>query len=110
MLYIGGNGGLVRAIKAVIAEDEPVLRLDLRRALAACGPELVICADAEDGFEALRALHEHAPGILFLDIEMPGLSGLEVAKQASGKCHIVFVTASIAMQWRPSSRERSTTY
>lgn len=81
------------ALKAVIAEDEPVLRSDLRAALARLWPELTICADVEDGFEALRALHEHAPGILFLDIEMPGLSGLEVAKQASGKCHIVFVTA-----------------
>lgn len=93
MLYIGGNGAPMRAIRAVIAEDEPVLRLDLRQALARLWPELVICADVEDGFEALRALHEHAPVILFLDIEMPGLSGLEVAKQASGKCHIVFVTA-----------------
>jgi len=93
MLYIGGNGSPMRAIRAVIAEDEPVLRMDLRNALARLWPELVICADVEDGFEALRALHEHAPRILFLDIEMPGLSGLEVAKQASGKCHIVFVTA-----------------
>jgi DNA-binding LytR/AlgR family response regulator len=83
----------MRSIKAVIAEDEPVLRLDLRQALARLWPELVVCADVEDGFEAVRALHEHAPAILFLDIEMPGLSGLEVARQASGKCHVVFVTA-----------------
>ncbi|MCC6193159.1 MAG: response regulator transcription factor [Burkholderiales bacterium] len=83
----------MRVLKAVIAEDEPVLRLDLRHTLARLWPELEICADVEDGFEALHALHEHAPAILFLDIEMPGLSGLEVARQASGKCHIVFVTA-----------------
>ncbi len=83
----------MRAVRAVIAEDEPVLRQELGRALARLWPELVICADVEDGFEALRALREHAPAILFLDIEMPGLSGLDVAKQASGKCHIVFVTA-----------------
>jgi DNA-binding LytR/AlgR family response regulator len=94
MLYIGGKGEApMRPLKAVIAEDEPVLRMDLRRTLERLWPELTICADVEDGFEALRALHEHAPGILFLDIEMPGLSGLDVAKQASGKCHIVFVTA-----------------
>jgi DNA-binding LytR/AlgR family response regulator len=83
----------MRAVRAVIAEDEPVLRLELRQALSRLWPELMICADVEDGFEAVRALHEHAPIILFLDIEMPGLSGLEVAKQASGKCHVVFVTA-----------------
>ena len=83
----------MRALRAVIAEDEPVLRGELRDTLARLWPELVICAEAEDGFEALRALSEHAPDILFLDIEMPGMSGLEVAKQASGKCHIAFVTA-----------------
>lgn len=81
------------ALKAVIAEDEPVLRVELRKTLAKLWPELVICAEAEDGIEALRALDEHAPDILFLDIQMPGMSGLEVARQASGKCHVAFVTA-----------------
>ncbi len=80
-------------LKGIVAEDEPVLRVQLRRTLAELWPELVICAEAEDGLEALRALSEHAPHVLFLDIEMPGLSGLEVAKQASGKSHVVFVTA-----------------
>ena len=80
-------------LKAVIAEDEPVLRGELRDMLAKIWPELVICAEAEDGIEALHALSVHAPDILFLDIQMPGLSGLEVAKQASGKCHVAFVTA-----------------
>ena len=80
-------------LKAVIAEDEPVLRGALRDTLAKLWPDLVVCAEAEDGIEALRALSEHSPDILFLDIQMPGLSGLEVAKQASGKCHVAFVTA-----------------
>jgi DNA-binding LytR/AlgR family response regulator len=80
-------------MRAVIAEDEPVLRTELRDMLAKLWPELVICAEAEDGIAAIRALHEHVPDILFLDIQMPGLSGIEVAKQASGKCHVVFVTA-----------------
>jgi len=80
-------------LRAVIAEDEPVLRGELRDTLAKLWPELVVCAEAADGFEALRALAEHRPDILFLDIEMPGMSGLEVAKQASGKCHVAFVTA-----------------
>lgn len=81
------------ALKAVIAEDEPVLRAELSEMLAKLWPELVLCAEAEDGIEALRALDRHAPDILFLDIQMPGLSGLEVARQASGKCHVAFVTA-----------------
>ena len=80
-------------LKAVIAEDEPVLRTELRKTLGRLWPELAICAEAEDGFEALHAIRQHAPSILFLDIEMPGISGLEVARQASGNCHIVFVTA-----------------
>jgi DNA-binding LytR/AlgR family response regulator len=81
------------ALTGIVAEDEPVLRAKLRSTLATLWPDLVICAEAEDGVEALRALNEHSPAVLFLDIEMPGLSGLEVAKQASGKCHVVFVTA-----------------
>ena len=81
------------ALRAVIAEDEPVLRVELRKTLAKLWPELVICAEAEDGIEALRALNEHAPEVLFLDIQMPGISGLEVARQASGRCHVAFVTA-----------------
>jgi DNA-binding LytR/AlgR family response regulator len=83
----------MRPLKAVLAEDEPILRSELRDTLARIWPELVICAEAEDGIEALRALTEQAPDILFLDIQMPGMSGLEVAKQASGKCHVAFVTA-----------------
>src|SRR5207249_10178668 len=46
-----------------------------------------------DGIQALHALETHAPEILFLDIQMPGMSGLEVARKASGKCHVAFVTA-----------------
>jgi DNA-binding LytR/AlgR family response regulator len=79
--------------KAVIAEDEPVLRAELRDTLAALWPGLTVCAEAENGIQALHALNAHAPHVLFLDIEMPGMSGLDVARQASGRCHVVFVTA-----------------
>ena len=79
--------------RAIIAEDEPLLREGLRDALAALWPGLEICALVEDGIQALQALEAHRPDILFLDIQMPGLSGLEVAQQVNGRCHVVFVTA-----------------
>jgi DNA-binding LytR/AlgR family response regulator len=83
----------LQPLRGVIAEDEAILRAELRETLAQLWPELAIVAEAEDGIGALHALAEHAPDILFLDIQMPGLSGLEVAKQASGKSHVAFVTA-----------------
>ena len=79
--------------RAVIAEDEANLREELRETLASMWPELEICAEAKDGREALRALQAHKPDMIFLDIQMPGATGLEVARQASGRCHVVFVTA-----------------
>ena len=80
-------------LKAVIAEDEAVLRRELKETLATVWPELVVCAEAEDGIQAMHAMSTHTPDVLFLDIQMPGMDGLEVAQQASGKCHVVFVTA-----------------
>ena len=56
-------------------------------------PELAIVGEAADGVQALRLLDEHRPDVMFLDIQMPGATGLEVARQASGRCHVVFVTA-----------------
>src|SRR6187397_2774774 len=79
--------------RAVLAEDESLLREQLRELLAAAWPELEIVALAEDGAEAIRAMRQHRPDILFLDIQMPEASGLEVARLASGRCHVVFVTA-----------------
>ena len=76
---------------ALIAEDEAVLRDELRAHLAALWPELRIVGEAGSGFEALQLLDRLAPDVVFLDIEMPGLTGLEVARQA--RCHVVFVTA-----------------
>lgn len=83
----------MKAPTALIAEDEPVLRDELREGLARMWPELQIVAEAEDGVQALHAFEQHRPDILFLDIQMPGTSGLEVARVASGRCHVVFVTA-----------------
>lgn len=83
----------MKAPTAILAEDEPVLRAELKEMLAVQWPELVIVAEAEDGLMAGEALARHAPDILFLDIEMPGRTGLEVAQSASGRCHVAFVTA-----------------
>lgn len=79
--------------RAVIAEDEPLLLEGLRAALARAWPELEVVAEAVDGVQALEALQTHRPDAVFLDIEMPGASGLEVARAASGRCHVVFITA-----------------
>jgi DNA-binding LytR/AlgR family response regulator len=83
-------------MKAVIAEDERLLRDDLVARLAEAWPALDIVAICEDGGQALEAIAEHQPGIAFLDIRMPGLTGLEVAAaaaEASPGTRIVFVTA-----------------
>lgn len=78
--------------RAIIAEDEPVLRNGLKRLLTSVWPELEIVATATDGLQATQLLERHRPNVLFLDIQMPGCSGLEVAKVASGRSHVVFVT------------------
>lgn len=78
---------------AIIAEDEPLLRRELKEALASLWPELAIVAEAEDGTQALQALEKYAPQIMFLDIAMPGMTGLEVARAAGRRCHVLFVTA-----------------
>jgi DNA-binding LytR/AlgR family response regulator len=80
-------------VKAVIAEDEPLLRAELRSLLAQAWPELEIAAEAEDGGEALEAIALHRPEIVFLDVRMPGMTGIEVARAIAGQAHVVFVTA-----------------
>lgn len=80
----------------VVAEDEALLREALVRALADAWPELQIVAECADGGSALEAIAEHQPDVAFLDIRMPGLTGLEVAAAAvaaSPRTQVVFVTA-----------------
>jgi DNA-binding LytR/AlgR family response regulator len=86
--------------RALIAEDEPLLAAQLDAELRQLWPELRIAALAANGIEALRLIREHAPDIVFLDIRMPGASGLEVAAEIADTLgegervpHIVFVTA-----------------
>lgn len=78
---------------ALIADDEPLLREALARQLAAAWPELVLVAEARNGREAVRLFEAHSPDICFLDVHMPGLSGLEAARQIGRRSHLVFVTA-----------------
>ena len=78
---------------ALIADDEDLPRAELRRMLASAWPELQVVAECEDGPAAVEALAVHAPQIAFLDIRMPGMNGLDVARAASGRCHTVFTTA-----------------
>lgn len=78
---------------AVIADDEPLLRRELRESLADFWPELVVSSEHADGAAALRAIQESQPDLAFLDIRMPKLSGLEVAERTQGECLVVFVTA-----------------
>jgi DNA-binding LytR/AlgR family response regulator len=81
------------APRALIADDEPHLAAYLRERLAELWPELDVVGVAGDGPEALRLIDEHDPDVLFLDIRMPGLTGLEVAQRAATGVHVVFVTA-----------------
>ena len=78
---------------ALIVDDEPLLRAGLARQLGACWPQLRVVGEAGNVEEALQAFEQHQPSIVFLDIQMPGRSGLQLAEQLSGRCRIVFVTA-----------------
>ena len=79
--------------KAILADDEQNLTDYLKQRLNTFWPELNIVATAANGAEALRLIDDHAPEIVFLDIKMPGLTGLEVAGRIDPKTHVVFVTA-----------------
>jgi DNA-binding LytR/AlgR family response regulator len=80
----------------VIAEDEDLLRVELSNLLAELAPDIEQAAVCEDGASALEAIAQHQPDFAFLDIRMPGLSGLEVAAalaDTSPRTQVVFVTA-----------------
>ena len=81
------------ACTALLADDEPHLVAHLAQHLGQLWPELAIVATAGNGLEALERIQELRPDIAFLDIRMPGLSGLEVAAQLTVPCRLVFVTA-----------------
>jgi DNA-binding LytR/AlgR family response regulator len=78
---------------ALIAEDEPMLRAQLKARLSEAWPELGDIVEAENGDLALALIDERRPDVAFLDIRMPRQSGLDVARAIAGRCHVVFVTA-----------------
>ena len=82
--------------RGVIAEDEELLRTALSSLLKEAWPQLDIVAECEDGASALESIAELQPDVAFLDIRMPGLTGIEVARglaDASPRTQVVFVTA-----------------
>ena len=78
---------------ALIADDEPLLRTGLMRMLAEAWPELEVVAQARNGREAVEQFEALEPDICFLDVHMPGMTGVEAAGQIGRRAHLVFVTA-----------------
>ncbi|MGZ5199015.1 MAG: LytR/AlgR family response regulator transcription factor [Telluria sp.] len=84
---------MTKPVTALIADDEEPMRMQLRARLQAVWPELQIVAEAANGVDAVALAREHQPDIAFLDIRMPGMSGIDAARELYSGCRIVFVTA-----------------
>jgi DNA-binding LytR/AlgR family response regulator len=84
---------MTKPVTALIADDEEPMRMQLRARLAAVWPELQIVAEAANGVDAVALTREHQPDIAFLDIRMPGMTGIDAARELYSVCRIVFVTA-----------------
>jgi DNA-binding LytR/AlgR family response regulator len=80
-------------VRAIIADDERLMREQLRTRLAEVWPELEVVAEAKNGAEAVEAVFQHRPDFAFLDIRMPGMTGVEAAREIGTACHVVFITA-----------------
>ena len=81
------------APRAILADDERLMREQLRARLAEVWPQLQIVGEAKNGQEAVELVQQLRPELAFLDIRMPGLTGVEAARAISNACHVVFVTA-----------------
>lgn len=77
----------------LVVEDEPRLREQLLTILAACAPDLGPFYSAGSGEEALALCEGHPPRVAFLDIRLPGMSGMELGRELGGRTRLVFVTA-----------------
>ena len=78
---------------AILADDERLMRDQLRLRLQQAWPELEILDEAKNGDEAIALVEQHRPDFVFLDIRMPGKTGLEAAQAIGTQCHVVFITA-----------------
>lgn len=78
---------------AILADDERLMREQLRSRLEQVWPELQILDEAKNGEEAIQLVEKHKPDLIFLDIRMPIKTGLEAAQEIGNKAHIVFITA-----------------
>jgi DNA-binding LytR/AlgR family response regulator len=78
---------------ALIAEDEPLLRESLEQQLSLVWPQLAVVARARNGREAIEQFDAHHPDVCFLDVHMPGVTGIEAARHIGHRAHLVFVTA-----------------
>jgi DNA-binding LytR/AlgR family response regulator len=85
--------GSTRNPTALVADDEPLLRDELAGLLGHAWPELEVVAHARNGREAVEAFEARRPDVCFLDVQMPGLSGIEAARRIGMRAHLVFVTA-----------------
>jgi DNA-binding LytR/AlgR family response regulator len=81
------------APSAVVADDERLMRAQIIDRLKEAWPELLIVGEASNGREAIAMVQSLQPDILFLDISMPGMDGIETARALAGRAHVVFVTA-----------------
>jgi DNA-binding LytR/AlgR family response regulator len=79
--------------RAIIADDERLMREQLRSRLSEVWPDLQVVAEVKNGREAVDAVREFKPDLAFLDIRMPGMTGVEAAREIGDACHIVFITA-----------------
>jgi len=78
---------------AVVADDERLMRDQIVARLKEAWPELLIVGEASNGREAIDIVRSLGPDIVFLDISMPGMAGIEAAQALAGQVHVVFVTA-----------------
>jgi DNA-binding LytR/AlgR family response regulator len=83
----------VSAPTAVVADDERLMREQIIASLKEAWPELLVVAEASNGHEAVAMVQDFEPDIVFLDISMPGLNGIQAAQALAGRAHVVFVTA-----------------
>ena len=78
---------------ALIADDEPLLRDELAHLLAEAWPQLQVIAFARNGREAIDRFESQRTDVCFLDVQMPGMNGVEAARHIGARSHLVFVTA-----------------